>query len=1046
MSTAARLALGVVTSAHAYVALSAPPEPRGAALRTPRVIEHLREAVGQTWTTDDGLPSIVTLALAQSHEGLVWAGTEHGLARFDGRTITTVLERVSVNALLPVDRGLWVGTSEGLAYVIDGQLEHGPHEEAFGKTPVRSLAASGSRLYVGTSTGVVSAFEGGRIVRSWSAAEGIPAATVTRLLAFDGRLAVGTEHGLRFVDTANDRVEAAPSPLAGTAITGLALEGSTLLVSTFDRGLFRCTGATCAPVPIDGLDANPHLGQPLVFGSGELLLPTASALVVVREGAVVERYTESAGALAALFVDRDGALWVGTGNDGKLNGLRVLRHRGVSVWLRGRDGRAVLEQRDGSVLLATNSEGLFRRSADGVETPVPLAIPDLRSVRSIQADAWREGGVLVAGLGGAIRVAPNGDQERLTTGPLASTRIRAVRALEDGRVVFGTQAGLVSGRPGEAFDLLPGAASTWFVVGLASLPDGSWLVPTSDTGLWRLPREGGEARTVALAAGVGSVGRPLVHASGRVIVPHDAGVCVLDPSLSVARCLGAASGFATKGHVGLVDDQRGQLWISHTGGVSTVTWAELFEVASASSRPEAPLRTLRHLTTRDGLPSNGCNGGDPNTVRLANGRVAVACMGGFAIIDPETATPDPRPPSTFVHEVDVDGDRRRDAFTAPLPANTQRVTFSFGAPSFLGNPRAQRYLVKLEGFDRDWSEADPNALRASYTNLPRGRTLRFLVKAANNDGVWNEEPAAVPFTVAPKLHERLSVQLLALGALVGLVTAAYKARVRVLKARARELEGLVADRTVALEGALRELRDDLREARRFQELTMGALPSVEGFELASRWLPASTVGGDLLLTELRGGGFRVLLVDATGHGVQAALRTMVIKTAFEAVTRVSETPGELLTSLNATLVGSYGEFEAKTDAVAADFVRTPEGAWVVRVATAGSMSLALREGDTTEELRVPGFALGVTADRRYATLERSLATGAMAVLVTDGILEQPNLEREAFEWERFVRACHAETSSAEACAESVVAAWNGHRCEAPQSDDATVVVIAKRAP
>lgn len=1035
----------VASQARAYVALSEPPamsggEDLGVALT---VAERLGDAVTQTWTTDDGLPSIVTLALAQTQEGLLWAGTEHGLARFDGHGWRVVLDRVAVSALQLVGRDLWVGTSEGLARVVDGELVRGPHEGLLERRAVRALAAEGSRLYAGTTSGELLALEGARLARRWSAAEGLPAAAITRLLVVGDHIAVGTERGLRIVDSASGTVSVIEGPLANATITGLARDGGSFLIATFEHGLFRCAGSRCGPVGVEGVEVGAHLGQPLVLGDETLLLPSAAALLVVKRNTVVGRYPELAGSLLALFRDRDGTLWAGTGNDGRLGGLRSLRYRGLSVWLRGQDGRAILEARDGSTLLGTNAGGLFRRAATGVVTQVPLAIGELRSVRSLQADPAMPGATLVAGLGGALRIRDDGAQEVLTTGALPSSRIRAIRRLDDGRLVLATQAGVLVGQEGAAFSLLPGSPSTWFAVGLTRADAQSWLVPTSEDGLWRVPSSGGTATRVALDPWTGAVGRPLVHASGRVVVPHDSGVCVLAPTLALEACFGVAQGFALKGHVGLVDDTRGSLWISHTGGLSVVAWTELFEAAGRRPRPERPLRTLRHFTTRDGLPSNGCNGGDANAMRLASGDLAFACMGGFAIVDPLRATTDPRPPSVFVYEVDVDGEHHREELTEPLPAATQRITFAFGAPSFLGNESGQRVQVKLEGFDRDWVEADRATMHASYTNLPRGRALRFFVKATNHDGVWNEAPAVVSFAITPRLYERLPVQLAVLAAAVGLATAGYKARTRTLEARATALEGLVNERTVALQSALRELRDDLAEARRFQELTMGTLPAVRGLDLASRWLPASTVGGDLYLTEVRPEGLRVLLVDATGHGVQAALRTMVLKTAFDSISKAAATPGDLLTKLNEMLVASYGEFEAKTDAIAVDLTRDEAGTLMLRLATAGSLSLALVHEGALRELRVPGFALGVTSGRTYATLEAPFPSGAAALLVTDGVLEQPNASGEAFEWPRFEHVALTANGSADARAQAIADAWSAHRGPATQTDDATILVVTR---
>ena len=53
----------------------------------------------------------------------------------------------------------------------------------------------------------------------------------------------------------------------------------------------------------------------------------------------------------------------------------------------------------------------------------------------------------------------------------------------------------------------------------------------------------------------------------------------------------------------------------------------------------------------------------------------------------------------------------------------------------------------MEGLDREWVEAGTQRF-ARYTNLEPGE-YTFLVKACNNDGVWNEQGASVRITIVP---------------------------------------------------------------------------------------------------------------------------------------------------------------------------------------------------------------------------------------------------------------------------------------------------------
>lgn len=76
----------------------------------------------------------------------------------------------------------------------------------------------------------------------------------------------------------------------------------------------------------------------------------------------------------------------------------------------------------------------------------------------------------------------------------------------------------------------------------------------------------------------------------------------------------------------------------------------------------------------------------------------------------------------------------------------QVVTFEFAGLDYAASDR-NHYAYRLEGFDRDW--IDLGAVhRVTYTNLDPGRYV-LRVKAANNDGLWNEEGLSLSMRVVP---------------------------------------------------------------------------------------------------------------------------------------------------------------------------------------------------------------------------------------------------------------------------------------------------------
>src|SRR5271157_5195890 len=98
--------------------------PAGRALAPAR---RITQYIHRVWTQEDGLPQDTVRAIAQTPDGYLWAGTEEGLASFDGYDFTTfnrrggVLPNDSVTALaVGRDGTLWAATPGGLVSYTDG--------------------------------------------------------------------------------------------------------------------------------------------------------------------------------------------------------------------------------------------------------------------------------------------------------------------------------------------------------------------------------------------------------------------------------------------------------------------------------------------------------------------------------------------------------------------------------------------------------------------------------------------------------------------------------------------------------------------------------------------------------------------------------------------------------------------------------------------------------------------------------------------------------------------------------------------------------------
>ena len=197
------------------------------------------------------------------------------------------------------------------------------------------------------------------------------------------------------------------------------------------------------------------------------------------------------------------------------------------------------------------------------------------------------------------------------------------------------------------------------------------------------------------------------------------------------------------------------------------------------------------------------------------------------------------------------------------------------------------------------------------------------------------------------------------------------------------------------------MHDELQLAAHAQrELLPRELPSLHGVSVATLWRPAQWVSGDIYdVFQLDEDRIALFLADAVGHGVTAALMTMVISQAL--TTRVTEgsvervlEPSEVLGRLNGRLLGRRMHPSRFATAVYAvvDCRRR-----VMTVATAGHPPpFLIRKDGEPEYLDTSGGLLGVFEDEEYQQLEVPLSPGDRLLLYTDGFEQAfPGAEGEA---------------------------------------------------
>jgi serine phosphatase RsbU (regulator of sigma subunit)/predicted ester cyclase len=239
---------------------------------------------------------------------------------------------------------------------------------------------------------------------------------------------------------------------------------------------------------------------------------------------------------------------------------------------------------------------------------------------------------------------------------------------------------------------------------------------------------------------------------------------------------------------------------------------------------------------------------------------------------------------------------------------------------------------------------------------------------------------------------------------------------------------------------------ELQVARRIQQASLPeVVPTLEGWRIAPYYRPAQEVGGDFYdFFELKDGRVGIVVGDATGHGVPAALVVTATYSMLRAVAQAlgSFSPGELLAQVNETLVA---RIPANMFVTCFYAILDPKSG-SLSYANAGHdlPYLRHRNGDA-EELRARGMPLGLMPGMSYEQKETILQAGETALLYSDGLVEAHDPQGEMFGFPRLreLVAKHGDETSLEETLLKELHSFTGEGWE--QEDDITLVTLRRSA-
>jgi sigma-B regulation protein RsbU (phosphoserine phosphatase) len=267
------------------------------------------------------------------------------------------------------------------------------------------------------------------------------------------------------------------------------------------------------------------------------------------------------------------------------------------------------------------------------------------------------------------------------------------------------------------------------------------------------------------------------------------------------------------------------------------------------------------------------------------------------------------------------------------------------------------------------------------------------------------------------------------------------ARIRA-QLRIADLRGELAERNAQLERAQSKLMLELELARKVQHALMPVAPKPSGLcRYAVRYRPANQLGGDVYdIVRRNDGRLSLMVADVSGHGVNSAMLSGMVKTLAAPLAVELESPSEVLARLDQALGESFPEDYFCTAAIM--FLDEATGAF--DAAGVGHPPILKASPEGVERIESdPGLlAMGFLEPEMIGTKTGRLVPGETILIFTDGLPDAMTPSDELFGETRIAEllAKHR-TDEPKAILDTIESTIARHTAPGSPSDDINLVLV-----
>lgn len=747
----------------------------------------------------DGLSTNTVTAVIQDKKGFIWLGTRNGLNRFDGYHFRVFRHKredpnsLGNNSILSLyedtSQRLWVGTYKGI-YLYDavgetftlfpaiptGEVRHikgdgagniwmvcdlvlYQYEMASGKvtahrhedqqTLVINTSESGV-LFAATSGGIIRKYDPNKkTFQNFSAAE-----------AYGNRLLYPI-NALGCVD--NDQI------VIGTLKQAILLN----LKSMRTQHLFAETGGTkdvnVHTVHVRSLD-EPHAGGK---AQNEIWLGTEEGISIhkLHRNEVIKLtkednnpYSLSDNKIFAIYEDKEGGIWVGSYFGGinyysaQYNNFHKYFPEKGQNSISGNIVHEIIKDPEGKLWIGTEDAGLNHYDPEtGRFThfypdakPGSISYHNIHGLAVVGNHLWigtYEHGIDVMDL--HTRSVVRHYDGRNEQGSFGSNFIVSLYTRNDGQLLVGTWSGLYLYHPQrDDFELLPFFGAQ--IQSMAEDKQGTLWVGTYGNGLYYDNPKTGEKGHIntgnKTVPGLINdyINNVYIDSRNQIWLCTEGGLCRYDVTTGHISSFTVEDGLSDNQVFRIMEDESGLFWISTSNGLNSY---------------DAANDTFQTYYSVHGLPTEQFNYN--SSYKDGNGTMYFGTVRGLISFDPADFFKNDFVPPLYFTGLQVNNQpltvgegegilKRSILYTDHLEVPYDRANLQIDVASLSYTiPQMNAYSYKLDGLEDGWTTIQGQG-RIAFNRLnPGDYTLR--VKAANSDGIWNEQEAVLRITVHPPI-------------------------------------------------------------------------------------------------------------------------------------------------------------------------------------------------------------------------------------------------------------------------------------------------------